>query len=133
MITNDHELITEMRMLRDQVMGVTDMVVVTTDGLLIAADTGEAVDLDRLAAVAAATLGLAAGSGKAMNKGAPRQTTAEYSDGFLVVRPVGAVALMAVLGDLGMDVARLHVQSQAVAERINRLLTAPEEAEAASR
>ncbi|MEY9964012.1 putative regulator of Ras-like GTPase activity (Roadblock/LC7/MglB family) [Streptacidiphilus sp. MAP12-16] len=121
-------LLAEMRSLREKVVGITDTAVVAIDGLLIAADTDEPVDPESLAALAAAALGLARRTGQATGKGLLRQTVAHCSGGYVVVHAVGDMALMAVLGDTGLDMARLQVESQAVAERIDRLLTSREPA-----
>lgn len=121
---DDSELIAVMRILREQVVGVTDVAVATRDGLLIAADSDEEVDLDRLAALAAATLGLASGGGAAVDRGVPGQATLEYSSGYLAVRPVGSTALMVVLGDRGMDLAGFRAHAQAAVEGLGTLLAA---------
>ncbi|NUR86362.1 MAG: dynein regulation protein LC7 [Nonomuraea sp.] len=125
----DHEpLLAELRLLQDRVVGITDVAVATADGLIIAADHDESIDRERLAAMAATTLGLARGSGEALGRGVLQQSVSRFSGGFVVVQPVGELALLAVLGDPGLDVARLHLESQVVADRINRLLTSPETA-----
>lgn len=118
----------ELRLLKDQVVGITDLAVATTDGLLIAADHDESVDVERLAAAAAAALGLARGSGDALGRGLLLQTVSRFSGGYLVVQPVADLALLGVLGDAGLDVVRLYVESQIVADRISRLLTSPDQA-----
>ncbi|MEV5413684.1 roadblock/LC7 domain-containing protein [Thermopolyspora sp. NPDC052614] len=128
MSTNDEELADEIRRLRDRVVGVTDVAVATTDGILITADAdADLVNPDTLAALSAATLGLARRAGDVLGRGGLQQTVAQFNHGYVVVQAVGELALMAVLGDAGMDVRHLHRESQAVTERINHLLTAPQE------
>lgn len=127
MSTNDDELVAEIRRLRDRVVGVTDVAVATSDGMLITADADETVHPDTLAALSAATLGLARRAGEVLGKGGLQQTVAQFTHGYVVVRAVGDLALLAVLGDAGMDVRHLHLESQAVTDRIDRLLTGSRE------
>ncbi|MFD9127602.1 roadblock/LC7 domain-containing protein [Kitasatospora sp. NPDC059571] len=128
MSSEQGDLVAELCGLRERVVGVTDLAVAAGDGLLIAADTDEEVDSECLAALAAAALGLARRSGQATGKGALHRTVAHFGHGYLVVQPVGEMGLLTVLGDAGLDVERLHTESQAVAERIDRVLTAPDRA-----
>jgi predicted regulator of Ras-like GTPase activity (Roadblock/LC7/MglB family) len=117
-----------MRVLRDRVVGITDVVVASADGLLITAEADDTVDQECLAALTAAALGIARRTGDATGKGLLQHTVAQFNDGCLVAQSIGEMALMAVLGDSGMDVKRLQVESQATAERIGFLLTRAKEA-----
>lgn len=123
MTTKADDLLTELRALRDRVIGVTDVVVASADGLLITAEVDDAADPESLAALTAATLGIARRAGSATGKGVLQHTVARFTDGCLVTQAIGEMALMAVLGDAGMDVKRLHAEAQAAAERIGFLLT----------
>lgn len=127
MDSSKDELVAEMRLLRDRVVGITDTAVAAVDGLLIAADTDDGVEPEGLAALAAATLGLARRTAEAAGRGALRRTVAYCGGGYVVVHAVGEVALMAVLGDEGLDLTCLHAESQATVERIAALLTGPQE------
>ncbi|WP_395297690.1 roadblock/LC7 domain-containing protein [Kitasatospora hibisci] len=116
------DLATEMRLLRDRVIGVTDVVVASADGLLITAETDDAADPEVLAALTAAAVGIARRSGSATGKGPLRHTTVRFSDGYLFAQAIGELGLIAVLGDAGMDMKRLHVETQGAAERIGSVL-----------
>lgn len=120
----NEQLTAEMRVLRERVVGITDVVVASADGLLITADTGDAENADSLAALTAAALGIARRTGGLTGKGLLHHTTARFTDGFLVTRAIGGMALLGVLGDAGLDVPRLHLEAQRSAERIGELLTA---------
>jgi len=122
-VIRSDELVAEMRELRDRVIGITDVVVASADGLLITAEADETVDRECLAALTAAAVGIARRTGDATGKGRLHHTVARFSDGYLVMQAIGEMALIAVIGDSGMDVKRLHVESQATAERIGSLLT----------
>ncbi|MEU9732281.1 roadblock/LC7 domain-containing protein [Streptomyces sp. NPDC048002] len=120
----DHEaLAREMRGLREQVTGITDTVVAAADGLLIAADTADSIDPEPLAALAAAGLGLARRTAQAARRGTLRRAVTHGSGGCAVVYAVGDTALMAVLGDEGLDLDRLHQESQPALRRIDSILT----------
>ncbi|MET7481244.1 roadblock/LC7 domain-containing protein [Streptomyces sp. NPDC005648] len=119
----DHEaLALEMRVLREQVTGITDTAVAAADGLLIAADTADSIDPEGLAALAAAGLGLARRTAQATSRGTLRQTVTYGSHGCAAFYAVGDTALMVVLGDEGMDVDRLHLATQPALDRIGSIL-----------
>ncbi|MCL8017970.1 roadblock/LC7 domain-containing protein [Streptomyces sp. AS02] len=120
----DHEaLAMEMRGLREQVTGITDTAVAAADGLLIAADTAETIDAEGLAAIAAAGLGIARRAAEATGRGTLRKTVAYGSHGCAAFYAVGDTALMVVLGDEGIDLDRLHQETQPALRRIGALLS----------
>lgn len=122
-----HDLLTEMRGLREQVPGVTGMLVAACDGLLVAADIGSGADsqveADSLAAIAAASLGVARQVVSVADQGALGRAITHASRGHMVVYAVGVAALLAVLGDEGLDVGTLHQKSQQTLGRIRTILT----------
>ncbi|MEV6108547.1 roadblock/LC7 domain-containing protein [Streptomyces sp. NPDC051940] len=120
----DHDaLISEMRGLREHVSGITDTAVAAADGVLIAADTAEDKDAERLAALAAAGLGLARTTIAAASRGLVRQTVTTGSLGCAAVYAVGDLAAMIVIGDEGLDLSRLDAESRPALERIGSILT----------
>ncbi|MFJ5775244.1 roadblock/LC7 domain-containing protein [Streptomyces sp. NPDC093094] len=121
---NHEALALEMRGLREQVTGITDTAVAAVDGLLIAADTADAIDPEGLAALAAAGLGLARRTALASSRGSLRRQVTYGSHGCAAVYAIGDTALMVVLGDEGLDVDRLHRASQPTLDRIGSILTA---------
>ncbi|MEV8100372.1 roadblock/LC7 domain-containing protein [Kitasatospora sp. NPDC085879] len=125
MTDTSNDLIAEIGELRDNGTGVTGVVVSAVDGLLVAADTGDRVDGECLSALAAAVLGLAHRAGAATGRDALRWSAARYGDGYLVVRPVGDMGVLTLLGGKDMDLARLEGQCEQAVRRIDRLLTAP--------
>ncbi|ARP72067.1 dynein regulation protein LC7 [Streptomyces pluripotens] len=112
-----------MRGLREQVTGITDTAVAAADGLLIAADTGDSIDPEGLAALAAAGLGLARRTADATARGVLRQTVTYGSHGCIAFYAIGETALMVVLGDEGVDVDRLHRVTHSTVDRIGSILT----------
>lgn len=115
-------LVAEVRELRERVPGITDAAVAAVDGLLVAADTSAEVDPESLAALAAAGLGLARRTAAVSGRGPLRQTVTHCGGGFAVIYAVGDTALLAVLGDEGLDLARLHLETGALVERLDDLL-----------
>lgn len=121
----DHQaLAREMHGLREQVTGITDTAIAACDGLLIAADTGDSIDAEGLAALAAAGLGLARRTAYATARGALRQTVTYGSHGCAAFYAVGDTALMVVLGDEGIDMDRLHRATLPALDRIGSILMA---------
>jgi predicted regulator of Ras-like GTPase activity (Roadblock/LC7/MglB family) len=112
-----------MRVLRDRVIGVSDIVLASADGLLIIAETDESASAESLAALTAAALSIARRVGSVTSKGVLHHTVAQFTDGYLVAQAIGEMALIGVLGDSGMDVKRLHIEALVSAERIGTLLT----------
>ncbi|WP_052391139.1 roadblock/LC7 domain-containing protein [Streptomyces sp. NRRL B-24484] len=119
------DLIAEMGALRGNATGVTGVVVSAVDGLLVAADTEDRADGECLAALAAAVLGLARRAGAATGRDRLRWSAARYGDGYLVVRPVGDMGVLTLLGSADMDPARLDGECEQAVRRIDDLLTAP--------
>ncbi|MFJ4851427.1 MULTISPECIES: roadblock/LC7 domain-containing protein [unclassified Streptomyces] len=119
---NHDALVAEMRALRDQVVGITDTVVAAVDGLLIAADTEDAIDPNGLAALAAASLGLSQRIASAALRGSLRRTVTSSSGGYTAVYAVDDTALLIVVGDEGMNVPQLHLEARTAVERIAAIL-----------
>ena len=126
-------LLTELQALRDRVVGITDTALASRDGLIIRADTVD-INPDNLAALAAASQGLAQRMAAETGKGALREALTRGSGGCVAVYPVGMVALLAVVGDEGLDTGRLHRESRVTVEKLEGLLggSGPGQAHAAA-
>ena len=114
-------LLALLRALRDRVVGITDTALASRDGLIITSDTAD-IDPDNLAALAAASLGLAQRMSAEAGQGTLREATTRSSGGIVAVYAVGTAALLAVVGDEGLDVVRLHRESRPTVEAIEVLL-----------
>jgi len=119
-VTED-ALLALLRALRDRVVGITDTALASRDGLIITSDTAD-IDPDNLAALAAASLGLAQRMSAEAGKGTLREATTRSSGGIVAVYAVGTSALLVVVGDEGLDVVRLHRESRPTVEAIEVLL-----------
>ncbi|MEU6072551.1 roadblock/LC7 domain-containing protein [Micromonospora sp. NPDC047074] len=112
----------EMAELRLQIPGVQGCVLGGVDGLLITHNLQNDVDPNELAALAATTYGLGRQVGLRLGQGDFQQSTVRNADGHLSVYAVSPQALLAVVGEDTVNVARLHLHAPAVAERLAALL-----------
>jgi predicted regulator of Ras-like GTPase activity (Roadblock/LC7/MglB family) len=122
-------LVIEMRALREEVPGVTGALVAAFDGQLVAADLDRGadrrVDPDTLASIAAASLGIARQVVGLTRQGALGQAVARASNGHVAVYAVADIALLAVLGDAGLDLDELHLKSRPALDRMHAILAQP--------
>ncbi|MFJ2257999.1 roadblock/LC7 domain-containing protein [Streptomyces sp. NPDC087844] len=109
--------------LRDRVMGVGESVLSTADGLLVVADT-DSSHAESVAALAAATLGVARRMADQTGVGALREVVARCGSGHVIVMAVGDRALLTVMGDDGLDLAAFQRESPATVEQLTQALAA---------
>ncbi|WP_307626931.1 roadblock/LC7 domain-containing protein [Streptomyces turgidiscabies] len=109
--------------LRDRVMGVSESVLSTVDGLLVVADA-ETVHPESVAALAAATLGVSRRIADQAKVGALREVVARCGTGHVIVLAVGERALLTVVGDDGLDMAAFQRESPATVEELTKVLAA---------
>ena len=114
-------LLAEMRALQEKVTGITGTAVASRDGLIVREDTG-GVDPDNLAALAATWLALAQRMSNEVGQGALREAMTRSSGGFVVIYAIGAQAVLVIIGDEGLDIAKLHRESQAALDAIRALI-----------
>lgn len=120
--TSTQTVLAELHALRDKVTGLTDSAVASVDGILIASDTDE-VRPDVLAALAAAALGLGKSTGKEVGMGELREVVTRCQSGHIVVYAIADSALLVILGDEGLDIARLHLESRPAVVRLRETLS----------
>jgi predicted regulator of Ras-like GTPase activity (Roadblock/LC7/MglB family) len=114
----------ELTALRQAIPGVRGSVIAGVDGLLLSHDLAGAIEPHDLAALAATTFGLGRQAGLALRHGPFRESTVRSHRGYFTVYAVSDTALLAVLGDDGLNVARLHLEARPLAERLADLLHA---------
>ena len=114
-------LVTALKSLREQVMGINETVISTSDGLLVAADTA-GVQPESVAALAAATLGLGRRTAAEVGLGGLRDVVTRCNGGYVIVLAVGEHALLVILADEGLDLPGLHRESPFTVERLASLL-----------
>ncbi|WP_320066865.1 roadblock/LC7 domain-containing protein [Micromonospora sp. RTGN7] len=108
--------------LRVQIPGVHGCVLGGVDGLMITHNLQTDVDPNDLAALAATTYGLGRQVGLRLGQGDFQQSTVRNANGYLSVYAVSTQALLAVVGEDTINVARLHLHAPSVAERLAALL-----------
>ena len=109
--------------LRDRVMGISESVLSTVDGLLVVHDT-DSVHPESVAALAAATLGVGRRMADQAGVGTLREVVARCGSGHVIVMAVGDRALLTVMGDDGLDIPTFQRESPATVEELNRALAA---------
>jgi uncharacterized protein len=119
-VTED-KLLAELQALRDRVIGITGTAVASRDGLIIREDTG-GVSPDNLAALSATALALAQRLASEAGQGTLREAISRSSGGYVALYAVGASAVLVLIGDEGLDIARLHRESRAAVENIEAVL-----------
>ncbi|MCL7459265.1 roadblock/LC7 domain-containing protein [Micromonospora sp. MSM11] len=112
----------ELSELRLQIPGVHGCVLGGVDGLLITHNLQTDVDPSDLAALAATTYGLGRQVGLRLGQGDFQQSTVRNASGYLSVYAVSSQALLAVVGEDSINVARLHLHAPPVARRLEALL-----------
>src|SRR6516225_6081178 len=104
-------LLAEMRALQEKVTGITGTAVASRDGLIVKEDTG-GVNPDNLAALAATWLALAQRMSNEVGQGTLREAMTRSTSGFMTIYAIGARAVLVIIGDEGLDTAKLHRESQ---------------------
>jgi uncharacterized protein len=117
----DDALLALLRALTSRVAGITDIALASRDGLIITSDTTVA-EPDNLAALAAASLGIAQRMTADVGRGALQEVTSRGSGGCVTVYAVGAAELLVVVGDKRLDVSRLRRESRPTVEAIEVVL-----------
>ncbi|UWP87243.1 roadblock/LC7 domain-containing protein [Dactylosporangium fulvum] len=108
--------------LRLRVPGVRGSVLAGVDGLLITHDLATGGEPHDLAALAATTFGLGRQSALVLGQSPFRDATMRSQGGYFTVYAVDTDRLMAVLGDDGLNVARLHLEARPTAQHLADLL-----------
>ncbi|WP_328750400.1 roadblock/LC7 domain-containing protein [Streptomyces sp. NBC_00285] len=119
----DTALIDILASLRDRVLGVSESVLSTADGLLVVADVDSAHP-ESVAALAAATLGVGRRIADLGGAGPLREVIVRGGSGHVVVTAVGDRALLTVMGDEGLDIAAFQRESPAAVEELSKALAA---------
>lgn len=108
----------------DQVVGVRQAIVASSDGLpLAASDQVDRETGERLAAVASGMIGLAYGSAGRFGAGPVANVIVEMEHGWLFVTGVRDGSLMCVVTDKRTDVGTLGYEITVFADRVGDVLT----------
>ena len=117
-------LLAEMQALQDKVTGITGTAVASRDGLIVREDTG-GVNPDNLAAIAATWLALAQRMSQLAGQGTLREAMTRSVGGYVAIYAIGGSAVLVVIGDEGLDIARMHREALAAVETLGGLPAGP--------
>jgi uncharacterized protein len=123
-MSEQEDVVDELRLLRERVAGITDCLVSTADGMLVAADS-TGIQPESVAALGSVALSLAKRTAITVGLGALREVVTRCQSGYVVVYAIGEHALLIVLGDEGLNTDSLHAQSRQSIEQLAKLLDIP--------
>lgn len=108
----------------DQVPGVSEAVVVSSDGLPIASSTGLDRDaVDRFSAVASGLIGLSYGAAGRFGGGAVTEVIVEMEQAFLFVTGISDGSLLAVVAEGNADIGLIGYEMAVLVEKAGATLT----------
>jgi len=108
----------------ERVPGVTEAIVVSSDGLPMALSEGLARDAaDRFAAVASGLIGLAYGAAGRFGGGAVHEVIVEMERAFLFVTGISDGSCLAVVAQSTCDVGQIGYEMAVLVERVGAVLT----------
>jgi predicted regulator of Ras-like GTPase activity (Roadblock/LC7/MglB family) len=117
-----------------RIAGVTSVVVLSTDGLVLAVSDGLArATAETLAAVTAGLASLTAGAARHMGTGTVNQVIVEMDGGYLFVTTVSEGSALAVMSGPDADIGQVGYEMSVLVARIGNVLTPALRAELSSR
>ena len=114
----------ELAVLRHQVTGVRGCVVAGVDGLLVLHDSVSGAEPHDVSALAAAAHGVSRTCGAVLVHGGFREVTIRNAGGYLAIYAIDDLNLLAVIGDAGLNIARLHLEVRSIIGRLATRLEA---------
>ena len=120
--SSSRALVGELQSLREKVVGITDSIISTSDGLLVAADSESAAEHESLAALCAAGVALGTRTAAHVGLGGLRESVIRAAGGHVVFASIGEHALLAVVGDEGLDLPNLRRELPGTVDVLEKLL-----------
>lgn len=106
-----------------EVSGVTHAVLVSADGLLMAASEHMPIErADQLAAVASGLASLSTGASQLFNGGFVLQSVVEMENGYLLLMRVGDGSNLATLASTGCDIGQIGYEMAMLVERVGSVV-----------
>ena len=96
--------------------------VVSTDGLVIASRLPDQVEEDRVGAMGAAILSISTRSGEELDRGEMLRVLIEGTDGYLLIRSIGNVAILVVLVDKKVRLGMLFYECKQCINKLTEIL-----------
>src|ERR1700759_4345331 len=115
-------LLAELQALRDKVAGLTGTAVASMDGLIVREDTGGG-NPGNLAALAAAWLSISQRMSNEAGQGTLREAMTRGSGGSVTIYAISGRAVLVLIGDEGLDTARLRRECQPTLDTIRTLIS----------
>ncbi|MFJ2774972.1 MULTISPECIES: roadblock/LC7 domain-containing protein [unclassified Kitasatospora] len=116
------ELLAELRALRHRVPHLAGGLVASVDGLLVAHDT-HGTEPSGLAAMTAASLGLAQRLADTTGQGEFRESLVRGENGYVATYTAGGSCVLTLLAHPDVNVGRLHLEARRSAQRVAALLS----------
>jgi uncharacterized protein len=108
------------------VPGVTHAVLVSADGLLVAASDGLPRDrADQMSALTAGLTSLTVGAAQLFTAGRVVQSVIEMEGGFLLLMSVGDGSHLAVISAAGCDIGLVGYEMTLLVDRVGRMVDTP--------
>ncbi len=120
----EQDVLAELGRLRMRLPQVQGALVASADGLLVAEDAGGVVEAETMAAMSAASLGLAQQIALGAAYGEFQETVTRAAGGYVATFAAGTHALLTVLADAGINLGLLHHEARPVAARVGELVSA---------
>ena len=96
--------------------------VVSTDGLVIASRLPAQVEEDRVGAMGAAILSISNRSGAELDRGDMLRVLIEGTDGYLLIRRIGEVAILVALVDKNVRLGMLFYECKQCIKKLSEIL-----------
>ncbi|WP_432837718.1 roadblock/LC7 domain-containing protein [Dactylosporangium sp. CA-092794] len=107
----------------DEITGVAHVVVVSSDGLLLAASRDLPADrADQLATITAGLVSLAYGTSRNFDGGNVQQTIVHMTAGYLIVMSIGDGSALVVLAARNTDVGHVGYEMTLLVDRVGKAL-----------
>ncbi|NUK02416.1 roadblock/LC7 domain-containing protein [Streptomyces lunaelactis] len=119
LMTAEADVLAELKRLRIRLPQLTGALAASTDGLVLAADTGEA---EGVAALTAAALGVAVRLTEATGQGGFRELLVRGDQGYVASYAAGTSAVLTLLAEPRINVGRLHLEARRSGTRIGELV-----------
>jgi uncharacterized protein len=117
----EQEVLAELGRLRTRLPLVHGALVASADGLLVAHDA-EGIEAETMAAMSAASLGLAQQIALGAAYGEFHETVTRAAGGYVATFAAGTTALLTVLADAEINLGLLHHEARPVATRVGELV-----------
>ncbi|MFD3480964.1 roadblock/LC7 domain-containing protein [Streptomyces sp. NPDC058695] len=120
-MTAEAEVLEELHRLRARMPRLTGALAAGVDGLVLAQDT-PGVEAESLAALTAASLGVALRMADATGRGNLRELLVRGTHGYVATYAAGPSAVLTLLADDQVSVGRLHLEGRRSGARIGELV-----------